>query len=251
MTQPAEYSCLAGKTALLTGAAGAIGQAILRMLHRQGTKVYALDRNTRLQALIEDEFAADPVQPVPVACDLLEIDDLKATIQSIGNTAGQIDFVINCAGDDTRQDWLKVDQDAWELSQDLNLRHVFFVTQSAFEFMGNEGAVVNLGSKNAVTKKGGVVGYATAKAGIMGLTGSLAREVGEQGIRVNCVMPGLVETERNYQKWITPESELRVLERQCLKSVCQPDDVANLVVFLCSSQSRMISGQTIAIDGGS
>ena len=64
-------------------------------------------------------------------------------------------------------------------------------------------------------------------------------------------MPGLVETERNYQKWITPETEMRVLERQCLKSVCQPEDVANLVVFLCSSQSRMISGQTIAIDGGS
>lgn len=96
-----------------------------------------------------------------------------------------------------------------------------------------------------------MAGYATAKAGIIGLTGSLAREVGEKGIRVNCIMPGLVQTDRNYEKWITPDIERKVMERQCIKSVCQPDDVANLVAFLCSKQSRMITGQTIPIDGGS
>lgn len=251
MPSRVHYPCLQGKIALLTGAAGGIGRAILQLLHHQGTKVYALDRNPKLHAWIESEFPPDDVQPVGVTCDLLEIAALKKIIQSIGESEGHIDFVVNCAGDDTRHDWLKIDEDTWDHSQNLNLRHVLFVTQAAFEFMRDEGAVVNFSSKNAVTRKGLMAGYATAKAGIIGLTGSLAREVGEKGIRVNCIMPGLVQTDRNYEKWITPDIERKVMERQCIKSVCQPDDVANLVAFLCSKQSRMITGQTIPIDGGS
>ncbi|MEP3278297.1 MAG: SDR family oxidoreductase [Stappiaceae bacterium] len=251
MAQSPNYPCLSGKCAVLTGGAGGIGRAILSKLHRHGTKVFVLDRDKSIHSIIQEQFPSGELTPRFLACDLLDINALKTTIQTIGDQESRIDFVINCAGDDTRHEWMDVDAAAWDECQNLNLRHVFFAAQSAQPFMGEGSAVVNLGSKTAVNKKAGLIGYATAKAGIMGLTGSLAREFGQWGIRVNCVMPGLVETKRNYDRWITPDVEDQVLQRQCIKSICQPEDVSDLVAFLCSSQSRMITGQTIAIDGGS
>lgn len=236
--------------ALVTGGAGGIGRAIVERLHAAGMRVHLLDRNQSEGELVVADFPDNEERPHFHTCDLLDLDNTRNVIQTIGQQTGRIDCVVNCAGDDSRHDWQSLEPDEWDHCANLNLRHQFFVTQAAFAFMSAGGSVVNLGSKNAVTRKAGLIGYATAKAGVMGLTGSLARECGERGVRVNCVMPGLVRTPRNYERWITPEVEARVLERQCLKRVIEPEDVAELAAFLCSPASQMITGQTIAIDGG-
>lgn len=214
--------------------------------------MFFLDRNTDAGLKIQSSYAANALQPVFVACDLLDIAALRLAINGIAkDTGGLINFVVNCAGDDNRHDWQDLESEEWDRCLNLNLRHVLFTSQAAFCHMPHGGAIVNLGSKNAVNKNAGLIGYVSAKAGIMGMTGSLARECGLQGVRVNCVMPGLVRTARNYDKWMTPDTEARVLEKQCLKRVIEPSEVADLVLFLCSDQSAMITGQTIAIDGGS
>jgi NAD(P)-dependent dehydrogenase (short-subunit alcohol dehydrogenase family) len=93
-------------------------------------------------------------------------------------------------------------------------------------------------------------GYLAAKAGIVGLTRGLARELGPKGIRVNSILPGWVMTERQLDKWVTPEAKAQLLEEQCLKQTIQPEDVARLALFLASDDSRMITNQSVVIDGG-
>lgn len=237
---------------MLTGGAGGIGQAIVAAFRAADIKVFFLDRDIDAGGRIQSSYPKDELQPAFVACDLLDIAALREAIAEIVQQAGgSIDFVVNCAGDDSRHDWQELEPEDWDRCINLNMRHVLFTSQAAYRHMNTGGAIVNLGSKNAVNKNSGLIGYVSAKAGIMGMTGSLARECGPKGVRVNCVMPGLVRTSRNYSKWITPEVETRVLEKQCLKRIIEPAEVADLVLFLCSDQSAMITGQTIAIDGGS
>lgn len=257
MSQPSEqepailYRAMVGKTLLLTGGAGGIGQAIVAAFQAQGVKVFFLDLDEKAGKEVQDHYPPDTQQPEFLACDLQDITALRAVIAEIAEMNTQIDFVVNCAGDDSRHEWLDLEPGDWDRCQDLNLRHVLFTSQAAFPHMPPGGAIVNLGSKNAVNKKAGLIGYASAKAAIMGLTGSLARECGTSGVRVNCVMPGMVKTPRNYAKWITPEIEANILDRQCLKAVATPENVADLVLFLCSDQSALITGQSIQLDGGS
>jgi NAD(P)-dependent dehydrogenase (short-subunit alcohol dehydrogenase family) len=134
----------------------------------------------------------------------------------------------------------------------VNLKHQFFMAQTVVPGMrqAKRGAIINMSSIGWVIPSTGMPVYVTAKAAIVGLTRTLAHEFGSDGIRVNCVMPGAVFTERQRKMWLTEEYKTEILNRQALKAEIQPEDVARLVLFLASDESRTITNQSFVIDAG-
>ena len=134
----------------------------------------------------------------------------------------------------------------------INLKHYFFATQAVYKDMKEmgTGTIVNIGSFSWMLAQGGMPGYTTAKSAIMGLTRTLARDLGEFNIRVNCVVPGWIITERQKRMWLTPEIEKKQLERQCIKRMLVPDDISKAVLFFASDQSSGCTAQNYIVDGG-
>ena len=134
----------------------------------------------------------------------------------------------------------------------VNLRHYFFTAQSVYKDMkkiGN-GSIINIGSYSWMLAQGGMPGYTTAKSAIMGLTRTLARDLGVYNIRVNCVVPGWIITKRQKDLWLTPEIEEETIKRQCIKRLLMPKDISKMVLFFASDQSSGISAQNYVVDGG-
>ena len=140
----------------------------------------------------------------------------------------------------------------WDNRMNVNLRHYFFTIQSVYKDMKQlgKGAIVNIGSFSWMLGQGNMPGYTTAKSAIMGLTRTIARDLGIYNIRVNCVVPGWIITERQKKLWLTPEIEKQQLERQCIKRMLEPNDIAKPVLFFASDQSLGCTAQNYVVDGG-
>ena len=134
----------------------------------------------------------------------------------------------------------------------INLRHYFFTSQSVYKDMkkNGKGSIINVGSYSWMLAQGGMPGYTTAKSAIMGLTRTLARDLGVHNIRVNCVVPGWIMTKRQKDLWLTPEIEEETMKRQCVKRLLMPKDISRMVLFFASDQSSGISAQNYVVDGG-
>jgi NAD(P)-dependent dehydrogenase (short-subunit alcohol dehydrogenase family) len=132
------------------------------------------------------------------------------------------------------------------------LKHYFFAIQSVCKDMEKlgDGKIVNIGSFSWMLGQGNMPAYTTAKSAIMGLTRTIARDLGKLNIRVNCVVPGWIITERQKKLWLTPEAEKEQLERQCIKRMLVPEDIAKVVLFFASDQSSGCTAQNYVIDGG-
>jgi NAD(P)-dependent dehydrogenase (short-subunit alcohol dehydrogenase family) len=251
-TQPsATYPSLRDRTVIVTGGAQGIGRSMVEEFQAQGSHVVFLDRDVaggELAAATLNARALPPVEFVP--CDMMDIDLVVSSIQAAAKRDGTIGSLINNAGEYPRHDWRTIDPDYWDQRMEVNVRHMFFAARAASAFMPEGSTIVNFSSTTAIRRTGGAIGYVTAKAAVIGLTNGLARELGEAGIRVNCAVPGMVETERNFRDWVTPEFREAQIQRQCLKEIIQPRDVARVVMFLASAESAMITGQTLVIDGG-
>ena len=173
---------------------------------------------------------------------------------------GPIAVLVNNAADDARHDFRDLTADAWNDRINVNLRHVFFATQAVFEHMRElgGGSVVNFGSMSWYECQGGMTGYTTSKAGIEGLTRGLAAELGRQfphdlgahNIRINTVVPGWVMTPRQLRDWVDETTAQEIDRSQCLKRRLEPDDLAAMVLFLASDDSRMCTAQSFIVDGG-
>jgi NAD(P)-dependent dehydrogenase (short-subunit alcohol dehydrogenase family) len=251
-TQPsAVYPSLRDRTVIVTGGAHGIGRSMIEEFQAQGSRVVFLDRDIVASEAALAALNGGPHHPVEfIACDMLEIDRVVATIESVGQRAGSIGALVNNAGEYPRHDWRTIDADYWDQRMEVNLRHMFFAARAACAFMPAGATIVNFSSTTAIRRTGGAIGYVAAKAAVIGLTNGLARELGEAGIRVNCVVPGMVETEQNFSAWVTPEFRDEMLKRQCLKEITQPRDIARVVMFLASAESAMMTGQSIIVDGG-
>jgi NAD(P)-dependent dehydrogenase (short-subunit alcohol dehydrogenase family) len=164
---------------------------------------------------------------------------------------GAFDVLVNNAANDDRHTIDEVTEEYWDNRLNVNLKHLFFCAQSVIPGMRakKSGAIVNLGSISWHLGLPELTLYQTAKAAIEGLTRSLARELGEDGIRVTCVVPGNVRTPRQLQ-WYTPEGEQEIVDAQCLKGRLDPVDVAALVLFLASDDARLITGHEYFVDAG-
>jgi len=160
--------------------------------------------------------------------------------------------LVNNAAHDERHDLADVTVAYWDERQAVNLRHQFFAIQAVAPMMraAGGGSIINFGSTSWRSRQGGMPAYTTAKAGIEGLTRGLSRDLGPDNIRVNCVVPGWVMTDRQIALWLTPEAETRLMDEQSLKEKLAPADLARMVLWLAADDSRMCTGHAWIVDGG-
>jgi D-xylose 1-dehydrogenase len=243
----ATYPSLAGKRVLITGGATGIGAGMVEAFAAQQSHVAFIDIDDAAGATLAEQFAPGRFYN----CDLRDIAALTATIARISDDLGGIDVLINNAARDDRHKIDDVTPDYWEERMATNLRHLFFAAQAVIPGMrkAGGGAIVNLGSISWHLGLHDLVLYQTAKAGIEGMTRSMARDLGRDGIRVTTIVPGNVQTPRQ-QQWYTPQGEAELVAAQCLDGRIQPSDVAALALFLSSDDARMCTGHEYFVDAG-
>jgi NAD(P)-dependent dehydrogenase (short-subunit alcohol dehydrogenase family) len=248
----AHYPSLAGRVAFVTGGGSGIGAAIVRALVEQGARVAFVDILEEASHALIQQLSDVDHQPLFIRCDLTDIGALRQAIQQVYQELGPVGILVNNAASDERHEVDKVTPDYWDNAMDVNLRHQFFAAQAVRPHMQEigSGAIINFSS--IVWKFGGAafVAYATAKAGVVGLTNSLAREFGADDIRVNAIAPGAVVTERQLRLWYTEEQADEMANRQAIKRRLLPEEIARTVLFLASDDSRMITKQCITVDAG-
>jgi len=246
------YPSLRDKRVVVTGGGSSIGAAIVESFAQQGAHVAFLDIAEAESRELERRLADRPTRPRYYACDLTDVAAIRASFPYIREQLGRIDVLINNAANDDRHTVEDATPAYWDERIAVNLRHYFFCAQAVIADMkaAGGGAIVNLGSVSWHLALPNLAIYQTAKAGIEGLTRGLARDLGGFGIRVNCVVPGAVRTPRQMKLWHTPEEEARTIEQQCLKVRVQPHDVAAMVLFLSSDDSRVCTAHEYFVDAG-
>tara|TARA_B100002051_G_scaffold276680_1_gene326811 strand:+ start:1242 stop:2012 length:771 start_codon:yes stop_codon:yes gene_type:complete len=253
MNEVAIYPSLENKIVLITGGASGIGESIVEHFIMQKSKVVFLDIEDQLaENLINKIYKKYSSKPTYVKCDLKNTNQLKEKINEVSSQIGKISILVNNAANDERHDIDSVTPEYWDDRININLKHYFFASQAVYKDMKDlgKGAIVNIGSFSWMKGIGGMSCYTTAKSAIMGLTRSLARDFGVYNIRVNCVVPGWIITERQKKLWLTPEIEKKQIEDQCIKRMLQPDDISKTVLFFASEQSSGCTAQNYIVDGG-
>ena len=245
----ARYPDLAGRTVFVSGGGSGIGAAFVRAFANQSCKVAFIDiADAPSRSLAAELGAAVRYWP----CDVRDIVALQAAIAEAGKAFGPIRVLVNNAARDDRHKFDDVTPEYWDDNQAVNLRHQFFAAQAVAAQMegAGGGSIINLGSVSWMRGRPALAGYTTAKAAINGLTRTLARELGTRNIRVNCIVPGAIATERQRALWFSPEQEQKFIEQQCLKFRLSEDDVARTALFLASDEARGITGQNLIVDAG-
>jgi len=249
----AVYSSLKGKVVLVTGGASGIGEAIVEALVLQGSRVLFIDiQDDAANSLVQRLQQPSCVPPEYFHCDLMNTSELQSVIERILSAHPAIDVLVNNAGNDKRHKIEEVTSEFWDWCMQTNLKHQFFMAQAVLPGMRRvkRGSIINMSSIGWVIPSTGIPVYVTAKAAIVGMTRALAHEVGTDGVRVNCVMPGAIATEKQRQLWFTEEYRKEILSRQAIKRDIQPEEVAKLVLFLASDESLAITNQSFVIDAG-
>jgi NAD(P)-dependent dehydrogenase (short-subunit alcohol dehydrogenase family) len=249
----ATYPSLRGQVAFVSGGATGLGAEFVGQLASQGVRVSFVDvQDDAGLALAETLVRRGDPPPLYRHCDVRDVAALREAIALTGERLGPVTVLVNNAANDERHSVERVSLPEWEDLLQVNLRHHFFATQAVVPMMraAGRGSVVNLGSISAHIDLVDLPVYITAKAGIEGLTRTLARELGPYGIRVNCVVPGWVMTERQLAHWVTPEAEASIQRNQCLPQKLYPADVARLVLWLAAEDSRSCTAQKWIVDGG-
>jgi NAD(P)-dependent dehydrogenase (short-subunit alcohol dehydrogenase family) len=256
MEQPspsAVYSSLKGKVVLVTGGASGIGEAIIEAFVLQGSRILFLDiQDGAANSLVQRLRRPGCILPEYFHCDLTNDSELQSVMEKILSTHPAIDVLVNNAGNDTRHKIEEVTSDFWDWCMQVNLKHQFFMTQAVLPGMRRvkHGSIINMSSIGWVIPSTGIPVYVTAKAAIVGMTRALAHEVGSDGVRVNCVMPGAISTEKQRRLWFTEEYRKEILSRQAIKRDIHPEEVAKLILFLASDESLAITNQNFVIDAG-
>lgn len=253
MTNGATYPSLQDRVVLITGGASGIGESIVEHFCRQRARVGFLDYNVGAgEALVGRLARAGLPSPVFRRCDLRDIAEMRTAIAEIRGELGPIAVLINNAAHDERHAIDDVTPEYWDDRMAVNLRHQFFAVQAVWKDMAaaGGGAIVNLGSVTWMVGQGGMPAYSAAKSAVVGLTRSLARDLGVHNIRVNSVLPGWIMTQRQIEKWLTPEGEADLMRNQCLKRKLVPGDVARVVVFFASDEASACTNQNYIVDGG-
>jgi NAD(P)-dependent dehydrogenase (short-subunit alcohol dehydrogenase family) len=241
------YRSLQDRSVIITGGASGIGEEMVKAFVAQGARVSFIDI-----AMEPGSALASATGATFHACDVTDIPALRGVLAKIEGDVGGIDVLINNAGKDDRHNMAEVEPDSWRRALALNLDHQFFATQAVTKGMAARGAgsIVMLGSISWMRGRPGMVGYTTAKAAINGMTRTLARELGPSNIRVNCIVPGAILTERQKQLWLTPELNQQFLDLQALKFRLDASHVAKMALFLGSDESGGCTGANFIVDAG-
>ncbi|WP_088148423.1 SDR family NAD(P)-dependent oxidoreductase [Achromobacter denitrificans] len=237
------YPDLAGKVAVVTGAGGGIGRAVVAALRKQGVTVVATDR--------------DPAALADVDADRRELDvtrpqALHALAQAVSAEHGALDIWVNNAGFMDRMPALELDEAGWQRTLDINLKGTFFGAQAAAKQMIPQGggAIINLSSYAGVKPRPNCADYASAKAGVAHLTQCLALEWSPKGLRVNAIAPGFIETPMSSWMHADAATYAEYIERLPARRLGQPAEIADAALYLASQASAYVTGHVLLVDGG-
>ena len=232
---------LKGKVVLITGASGGIGRSIALECARQGA-ITAMTYRTQVQSMEETARLCEKfAKPLVIKCDVTAKEDVIDMFRILKATYGRVDGLVNNAGIVMDRTLANMKESEWKEVIGTNLSSLYYVTKPSLALMKKGGSIVNMSSVVGILGNHGQANYAAAKAGVIGFTRALARELGPKGIRVNAVAPGFIKTPMTKGISFTP----------CpLERPGEPFEVANAVVFLLSSLSSYITGEVIRVDGG-
>lgn len=250
MTHPI-FPDLKDKSVYITGGGSGIGAALTDGFLGQGAKVAFIGRSDAT-AFCDEMEAKHGVRPLFLQGDITNTDRLQGTIGEAAAAHGPVTALISNAANDHRQKLEDYTPDDWDANQAINLKAYYFATQAVAPMMraAGGGSIINFSSISYMMGNAGYSAYVAANAGITGMTRAHARELGPDGIRVNALAPGWVLTEKQLEKWATPEGLEAHLARQCLPEHLKPVDIVNPCLFLASTASAMMTAQCMVVDGG-
>jgi len=242
---------LKDRTALVTGAATGIGEALARLFAAEGAHVQLFDRDLSGCAAVAESIAAAGGSAAASAGDVRNPGEIMAAVRSAMDRFGRIDILINNAGIFPRRAFLEMSEAEWDEMQDVNLKSMFHTSKAVLPQMVSQhnGKIVNVSSVTFHLGVPGLTHYVASKGGVIGLTRSLAREMGPHNIHVNCVTPGAIHT-RSEANFVNDEQVRQFVASQSLQRRITPLDVARACLFLSSELSDGMTGQTLNVDGG-
>lgn len=248
----ATYPSLYGMPVVISGGASGIGEQIVREFAAQGSRVGFVDLMAERGAALEAELKAKGQTASFTACDITDTEKYQATIAGFAERHGPALALVNNAAHDLRHKLAEVTPEFWDGRIAVNLKHAFFAAQAVAPGMiaAGRGSIINFGSIAWMIMLSELAGYTASKAGMHGLSRSLAKELGQHGIRVNTLAPGWVMTERQLTHWVGEAENKLIDQSQALRGRVYPADVARMALFLAADDSRMISGQDFIVDGG-
>ena len=242
---------LKDKVAIVTGAATGIGESIARTFAQHGAAVYLLDRDAAGNESAAAAIRASGGDATAIAADVTSTEAVQSAVEAALARSGRIDILINNAGIFPRKAFLEMTEADWDRMQDVNLKSVYRTTKAVLPGMVAKGSgkIVNISSVTFHLGTPLLTHYVASKGGVIGLTRALAREMGPDGIHINCITPGAIQTESE-KHFVSEEQEKYFLAEQCLKRRLKPADIANTALFLASALGDGVTGQTINVDGG-
>ena len=241
---------LNNKVAIITGASQGIGRTIALVFAKSGANVICIARSESKIKELCLEITDQGGQASPIACDVGDGDAFANAIKSVTNEYGKLDILINNAGITRDALLMRMNDTQWDEVLNTNLKGAFHGMKSAIRpMMKNKyGRIINITSIVGLTGNPGQANYAASKAGLIGMTQSIAKEVGTRGITVNCIAPGWINTEMTVD--LPEDSKKDLLDRIPIGKIGKPEDIAHAAVFLASDEASYITGQTITVDGG-
>ena len=240
---------LSDRVALVTGSGRGIGRAIALKLAEVGATVVVNDINGVAQG-VADEIQAMGRQSLAVLADVSSSEDVTRLVETVVSTFGKVDILVNNAGISRDQLLIRMSEADWDRVININLKSVFLCTRAVLRHMLKQrwGRIISISSVVGLMGNPGQANYAAAKAGIIGFTKTIAKEVASRGITANAIAPGFIDTEMT--KRLSENKRQELLKRIPLGYLGSPQDVAEAVAFLASEEARYITGQVLGVDGG-
>ncbi|MFM9106855.1 MAG: SDR family NAD(P)-dependent oxidoreductase [Chloroflexota bacterium] len=242
--------------AVITGGAQGIGEAAARRLARDGARIVVADRNAAGAAEVAAAIAAAGGEAFPFACDVTASDDCAALMAAAAAAWGGIDILVNCAGVLARHDILGTSEAEWDLIMDVNVKGTFLACKHAIPHMarGGGGSIVNIASGAALVGAPELIAYAASKAAVLSLTKCLAVDHAKDGIRVNALCPGNIDTEMNRAQFrlaADPAAARRAAELIAPQGrLGSAEEVAEVIAWVCSPACAFMTGAPVILDGG-
>ncbi|NLN06126.1 MAG: 3-oxoacyl-ACP reductase FabG [Firmicutes bacterium] len=241
---------LKDKVAIITGSARGLGKAMALKMAAEGAKVVVCDLNYDGCIAVKEEIESAGGVALAVRCDVAKREEVVSMVQQTVDAFGQIDILVNNAGITRDAQIIKMTDEQWDEVLNVNLKSMFICIQEVIKYMipRNYGRIVNITSISGLEGNFGQANYSAAKAGVIGLTKTLSKELGRKGITVNAVAPGFMRTEMT--KTIPEKIKEQLLARIPLRRAGEPMEVAEAVLFLASDASSYITGHTLNVNGG-